>query len=70
MSPYKNQADNFTLKLTRLEEIPMLQGTTLNFFHSSMTLQPFIVPWSLQFRNLFYTELGLLRREISPSEGR
>jgi hypothetical protein len=36
-----------------------------------MALQPFLGPWPvLQFRNLFYTTVGLLGRVISPSQGR
>jgi hypothetical protein len=56
VSPYNIQTDGFTLKVTSLEEISMIQGTTPNFIHSSMALQPFVGPWPLQFRNLFYTD--------------
>jgi hypothetical protein len=41
------------------------------FIHSSMFLQPFVGPWPLfQFRNLFYTTVGLLGRVVSPLQGR
>jgi hypothetical protein len=42
-----------------------------SFIHPSMSLQLFIGPWPLfSFRNLFYTVVGLLGREISPPQER
>jgi hypothetical protein len=42
-----------------------------HFIHSSMPLQPFVGPWPLQFRNLFFftQSVGLLGQVISPSQG-
>jgi hypothetical protein len=41
-----------------------------SYFHSPIALHPFVGPWSLlQFRNLFTQSIGLLGREIRPSQG-
>jgi hypothetical protein len=47
-----------------------MQKPTFISIHSSVALQPFVGPWPPQLRNIFTQMVGLLRRVISPSQGR